>query len=112
MSFSSYLLFTFPGGYGTWSLAMTQPNRFAAIIPICGGGDYQRVSVLKNLPIWNFHGELDDIVLIEESLSLIKTLDSSLCKSTIYPDLRHDSWTNTYNNPEIYRWLLEQTKNP
>ncbi len=91
---------------------MTQPNRFAAIIPICGGGDYQRVSVLKNLPIWNFHGELDDIVLIEESLSLIKALDSSLCKSTIYPDLRHDSWTNTYNNPEIYRWLLEQTKNP
>ncbi len=112
LSFSSHLLFTFPGGYGTWSLAMAQPTRFAAIIPICGGGDCQRVSVLKNLPIWNFHGKLDDIVPVEESLSLIKTLDSPLCKSTVYPNLRHDSWTNTYNNPEIYRWLLEQTKHP
>ncbi len=98
------------GGYGTWSLAMEQPNRFAAIIPICGGGDQQKVSCLKHLPIWNFHGELDDIVPIEESLNLIKTLNSQLCKSTIYPHLKHDSWTETYNNKDIYIWLLQQTK--
>ena len=105
------LLIAFSGGYGTWSLAIAQPTRFAAIISICGGGDCQRVSVLKNLPIWNFHGKLDDVVPAEESLSLIKALDSPLCKSTVYQNMRHDSWTETYNNPEIFKWLLAQTKN-
>ncbi|CAF1307360.1 unnamed protein product [Rotaria sordida] len=100
------------GGYGTWSLAMDQPTRFAAIIPICGGGDCQRVSLLKHLPIWNFHGKLDNVIPVTASSSLIKALDSPLCKSTIYPNIKHDSWTETYNNPEIYKWLLEQTKNP
>jgi len=98
------------GGYGTWSLAMNQPNRFAAIIPICGGGDERKVSSLKHLPIWNFHGKLDSVIPVEESLKLIKSLNSQYCKSTIYPDLDHDSWTQTYNNKEIYIWLLQQTK--
>jgi len=98
------------GGYGTWSLAMDQPNRFAAIIPISGGGDQQKVSCLKHLPIWNFHGKLDDVVPVQESLQLIKSLNSQLCKSTIYPNLKHDCWTETYNNKDIYIWLLQQTK--
>jgi len=89
---------------------MHQPNRFAAIIPICGGGDERYVSSLKHLPIWNFHGKLDDVVPLEESLKLIKSLNSQYCKSTIYPDLKHDSWTRTYNNKDIYIWLLQQTK--
>ncbi|CAF1233601.1 unnamed protein product [Adineta steineri] len=98
------------GGYGCWSLAMAQPNRFAAIIPICGGGDEKQVTCLKHLPIWNFHGKLDDVVPVEESTNLIKTLNSELCKSTIYPNLEHDSWTETYNNKDIYTWLLQHTK--
>jgi predicted peptidase len=89
---------------------MEQPNRFAAILPICGGGDEEKVSYLKNVPIWNFHGKIDDVVPVEESLNLINRLNSELCKSTIYPNLEHDSWTETYNNKEIYTWLLEQTK--
>ncbi|UJR24689.1 hypothetical protein I4U23_006062 [Adineta vaga] len=98
------------GGYGTWSLAMEQPNLFAAIIPICGGGDEKKVSCLKTLPIWNFHGQLDDVIPVDRSHSLIKNLNSDLCQSTIYPDLEHDSWTRTYNNKDIYLWLLQQTK--
>jgi len=109
--FNFYLSFAFLGGYGTWAFAMAQPSRFAAIIPICGGGDVQRVSVLKDLPIWNFHGKLDDVIPVEASLSLIKILNSPLVKSTVYPNLKHDSWTETYNNPEIFKWLLQQTKN-
>jgi predicted peptidase len=100
------------GGYGTWSLAMAQPNRFAAIIPICGGGDEHKVSCLKHLPIWNFHGQLDDVIPVEESIKLIHALNSELCRSTIYPDLEHDSWTPTYYNKDIYIWLLKHTKQP
>ncbi|CAF0962955.1 unnamed protein product [Adineta ricciae] len=98
------------GGYGAWDLAMEQPKIFAAIMPICGGGDESKVSCLKHLPIWNFHGQLDDVVLVDESTRLIESLNSDLCRSIIYPDLKHDSWTRTYNNKDIYLWLLQQTR--
>ena len=55
------------GGYGTWALAARRPELFAAAVPICGGGDPATVNVLKNLPIWVFHGGLDKVVLPEES---------------------------------------------
>ena len=102
----------FLGGYGTWSLALAAPDLFAAIIPICGGGDVQRVACLRHLPIWNFHGELDDVIPVERSLVLVKALDSPLCKLTVYPHLKHDSWTETYSNKEIFIWLLQQKKSP
>lgn len=89
---------------------MDDPHKFAGIIPICGGGDQRKVLSLKDLPIWNFHGKLDDIIPVEESIKLIKTLNSQYCKSTIYPNLKHDSWTETYYNKDIYIWLLQQTK--
>ena len=89
---------------------MAIPNRLAAIIPICGGGDERRVACLKHLPIWNFHGERDDVIPIAQSLKLIKALDSPLCQSTIYPHLKHDCWTETYNNKEVFVWLLQKTK--
>lgn len=98
------------GGYGTWALALEEPQRFAAIIPICGGGDRRRVSALKSLPIWNFHGALDEVIPMAASIELVTALNSDLCKSTIYPDLKHDSWTRAYNNKQIYIWLLQQTR--
>ncbi|CAF0922396.1 unnamed protein product [Didymodactylos carnosus] len=101
------------GGYGAWSLAMSSPHRFAAILPVCGGGDCSLVKCLSHLPIWVFHGKLDDVVPVEESEQLVKRLEreeQGKCQLTIYPTLKHDSWTDTYNNLEIYCWLLKQTK--
>ena len=98
------------GGFGTWKLAMAYPDQFAAIAPICGGGDTSAVSVLKNTPVWAFHGKQDKVVPIERSESLVKALKDcgGNVRFTVYPDVGHDSWTDTYNNPEFYRWLLAQ----
>jgi predicted peptidase len=102
------------GGYGTWDLAMVFPDRFAAIVPICGGSTYpEAVGVLKNLPIWAFHGSEDDIVPVEESKDLVdalKALDGNV-RFTIYRDTGHDSWTQTYENADIYKWMLQQKRN-
>jgi predicted esterase len=101
------------GGYGTWNLAMAAPDRFAAIAPICGGGDGSNVCTIRNVPVWVFHGAKDDVVPISESevlVSELKKLESDVT-FTIYPELGHDSWTPAYKNPELYKWMLAHKKN-
>lgn len=97
------------GGYGTWLLAATFPDKFAAIAPICGGGDPADAGRLKDLPVWVFHGAKDDAVPIqrsEEMVDALKEAGSKSVKFTVYPEAGHDSWTDTYNDPELYHWLL------
>ena len=99
------------GGYGTWSLAMEYPHRFAAIAPVCGGGNVRTVCKLKDMPIWVFHGAKDNVVPIAESQKLVDALKKcgNDVKFTIYPEANHDSWTETYKNPELYKWLLSHS---
>ena len=109
------------GGYGTWSYAMRNPGRFAAIVPICGGGEpgivrrmaRQKKAELTNLAVWVFHGAKDPAVPLEESEAMVAALKkagSTELQFTIYPEAMHDSWTETYANPELYAWLLKQER--
>lgn len=101
------------GGFGTWALAQAAPERFAAIAPICGGGNIERLCIMRDVPVWAFHGANDTNVPPEESERLVNKLkeyDSDV-KFTLYPYAGHDSWTETYNNPELYKWLLSKSKN-
>lgn len=101
------------GGYMTWHMASQQPNRFAAVLPICGGflpllGYPERVCQMKNVPTWAFHGALDSVVNVSETVVLVETLKAYGGKPqlTIYHDANHDSWSATYADPTIYKWLL------
>lgn len=103
------------GGFGTWHLAEAYPKLFAALIPICGGtedniGFPERINILKDIPIWAFHGAKDYTVPIEKSQELVDVLEkhNGNIKFTVYPEGTHNVWTRTYNNKEIYEWLLEQ----
>jgi predicted peptidase len=98
------------GGYGTWAWAIDSPDKFAAIAPVCGGGRAFMVSRIKDLPVWAFHGLKDDVVPVYESEKMVNALKkiSEKAKLTVYPEADHDSWTLTYSNPELYKWLLEQ----
>jgi predicted peptidase len=100
------------GGFGSWELGTAHPERFAAIAPICGGGNPSRASRLKGVPVWAFHGGKDNVVPIARTEAMIKALKDAGCepKFTIYPEAGHDSWTETYNNPELYKWFLEQKR--
>ncbi|MFB0552840.1 MAG: prolyl oligopeptidase family serine peptidase [Phycisphaerae bacterium] len=100
------------GGFGTWSLASEYPERFAAIAPICGGGNRIMALRLEDMPVWVFHGAKDQAVPLEESEEMVKALRSrgGNVKFTIYPDAGHDSWTETYNNKKLYDWFLEHRK--
>ncbi|MBT3202410.1 MAG: DUF1080 domain-containing protein [Phycisphaerales bacterium] len=101
------------GGYGTWSWAAMEPQRFAAAIPICGGGRAKNAEKLLKLPIWAFHGDNDKVVPLARTqvmIDAIKKAKGANVKLTVYPGVGHNSWTQTYNNPEIYKWLLSHSR--
>ena len=100
------------GGFGCWSLAAHRPERFAAVVPICGGGEPGSAKRLVSLPIWVFHGAKDEAVKLERSEKMVEALkkEGGSPKFTVYPDAGHDSWTETYDNPALYEWLLQQKR--
>lgn len=102
------------GGYAVWALCQRRPARYAAAIPVCGGGDARYAAGLRHLPLWVFHGARDEVVPLkrsQEMVDLIKAAGGSP-RFTIYPEAGHDSWTETYANPEIYHWLLAHSRRP
>jgi predicted peptidase len=102
------------GGYGAWHLGAKHPDRFAAVVPVCGGGLASRgfpdkVCALKDVPVWAFHGSDDDIVPLSESVRLVERLRGcgGKVELTVYPGVGHDSWTRTFANPRVFEWMLE-----
>jgi predicted peptidase len=87
---------------------------FAAAAPICGGGESVLAEVrLAKMPLWVFHGAKDDVVPLSKSEEMVKAVEKSGNKNvkfTVYPQAGHDSWTETYNNPQLYAWFLNYEK--
>lgn len=101
------------GGYGTWDLAMRMPEKFAAVAPICGGGDERGAAKLVRLPIWAWHGEADNDVPVERSRAMIDAIKNAGGdpKYTELKGVGHDSWTPAYDNPNgVLPWLFSQNR--
>ena len=100
------------GGFGTWHLLGVAPDRFAAAVPICGGGDPQVAPKAKHVPVWAFHGAKDRVVPLKRSEEMVQAWwrAGGKARLTVYPHAGHDSWTKTYANPDVYRWLLQHRK--
>ena len=100
------------GGYGTWALATEFPGRFAAIAPVCGGGDPAEVERLIHISVWAFHGDKDNIVPYTESQRMVSALQALGADARLmtYPECGHDAWTDTYANPDLYTWLFSHKR--
>ena len=96
------------GGTGTWMLAMADPERFAAIAPICGSGIYWYGEALKNVPIMVYHGDCDEIVPIQNSIEMIKSVNrhGGNARINVLYGVGHDAWESAYSGEELYNWLL------
>lgn len=100
------------GGFGTWDLAVRNPDRFAAIAPICGAGKPFLAGQLKNVPAWVFHGDSDPVVPVQNSDEMVEALKrvNADVTYTRYRGVGHDSWTATYDNPKLYTWFLSHKR--
>lgn len=130
----TYLTGMSMGGYGTWELGLMQPQRFAALVPVCaalkappgerpallvdqvaGEADpYSAVITrLRNVPIWMFHGADDDVVPPDDARQLerVARAENANVRYTEYPDTNHNAWDPTYQNPAMWQWLWRQHRN-
>lgn len=100
------------GGFGTWGLAAYAPDRIAAAVPICGGGETLNARQIAKVPVWAFHGAKDPVVPIKRSEEMVEAVEKAGgdIKFTVYPEAVHDSWTETYANDQIYSWMLQHYK--
>ncbi len=128
------------GGYGTWYLITQYPERFAAAVPMSGGGNVSLVSKIIDLPVWTFHGQIDPLVPASSSQDLMTAFEqlgctviythchsgdcSGLSDSAVlyyiqnhaqllyteYPNEGHDIWNKSYNNPMLFQWVFEKSR--
>jgi predicted peptidase len=105
------------GAYGSWHLMTEYPERFAAAALICGAPPWHlemasRAARVKDLPLWFFHGDADDVVHISGSRAMVDAVHAAggTPQFTVYPGVDHDSWTETYANPALYEWFLSKVR--
>jgi len=100
------------GGFGTWDMICRYPEKFAAAIPICGGGDENQVSKIKDIPVWAFHGKKDKIVKVSRSRNMINAIknEGGNPKYTEYENTAHNAWDKAFQEPGLLEWLFIQKK--
>jgi predicted peptidase len=100
------------GGRGSWDVAAAHPERFAAVVPICGPGDPGSAGRLKGLPVWTFCGDADrdeTVLNLREMVGKLRA-DGDSARLTEYRGVGHNSWDRAYNNPELIDWMLAKVR--
>jgi predicted peptidase len=109
------------GGYGSWYLASTYPEKFAAMVSVSGSGfrteylpDEETLCKLETVPVWGIHGVLDQISMFEANKMVMAALDA-VCdgevKWTQYENLGHGgTYDRAYRDPALYSWMLEHSR--
>lgn len=104
------------GGYGTFELATRFPDWFAAVAPVCGGGDEQSADRLVGVPLSIWHGDQDDAVPVERSramMAALKAMDGAgLAGYRELASVGHDAWTTAYGDAGCLKWMFAQCRDP
>ncbi|WP_343531851.1 phospholipase [Pedobacter sp.] len=100
------------GGMGTFEILRRKPNTFAAAFAICGGDNVQNAKKYKHVPLWIFHGGLDDVVTPQFSYGVYRELRKlgNMPKFTVYLKANHNSWDSAFAEPGLLPWLLSHKK--
>jgi poly(3-hydroxybutyrate) depolymerase len=112
-----YLTGISAGGNGTWSIGVRHPDRFAALIPVMGYFGWptsvpENICDLKDVPVRAFHGARDELIPLEAEQKLVDALQAcgGEVQMTVYQDIGHDVSMEQVFTPELYQWLLNQSR--
>ncbi len=129
----TYLTGISMGGYGAWDLALDEPERFAALVPVCGGlrpsaslrkfgpaavalrsatMHARAAATLAHIPTWVFHGDADPIIPVEESREMVEAMRGAGAnvQYTEYPGVGHNSWDPAYAEAGLWEWMFAQRR--
>ena len=100
------------GGSGTWNFAAAEPDRWAAIVPICGFSNPDKAEKIKDIPCWVFHGDADPRIPVTESRQMVLALKKAggKPKYTEIPNAKHACWDQAYATPALWTWLASQKR--
>ena len=99
------------GGFGVWDLLARHGERFAAGVPVCGGGDPEKAEALSEIPIWAYHGEKDPVVPFEGTKEMYESVSRFGKDRMIFtpiPDGEHAIWDQAFRSTEMIEWLFAQ----
>jgi len=108
-----YVMGASMGGYGAWNFAIRYPDLIAAAVPICGACDPSMANTLKNVPVWAFHGDQDNIVPpsgSKDMIKAIKKIGGTRARITIYEGVKHGSYQIAWRQEELIDWMFSQRK--
>ena len=100
------------GGFGTWEMGISYPELFSAMAPICGGGMSWSCNRLKDIPIWAFHGDMDNVVPLKNSVEMVDAVNKAggSAKLTILHNVGHNSWEEAYTSSNVVEWLISKSR--
>src|SRR5262249_15838444 len=100
------------GGAGSWSIAAANPERFAAVVPVCGFGRVENAQILKALPVWAFIGDADSTKSVLNTRAMVEAIRAAggHARETEYRGVGHNSWDRAYNDPALIGWMLAHSK--
>ena len=105
-----YLGGTSLGAFGTYDLVIHYPDYFAAVFPLCGQANVALYPVkAASVPIWIFHGAIDNVIDIWPDRAMIKALQQAGAKNAKYtelPGLKHDIEERVFAEPGLFSWLF------
>jgi predicted peptidase len=89
---------------------MASPDRFAAVVPVCGRGDEANAKVLKGVPVWAFVGDADSNATVLNTRAMIEALRAAgaTARETEYRGVGHNSWDRAYNDAALFAWMLDK----
>ncbi|MBS0201974.1 MAG: dienelactone hydrolase family protein [Planctomycetes bacterium] len=102
------------GGYGAWSLAMSEPARWSAVVPLAGGGDVSKVAAAKDVPVWAFHGSDDRLVKAADGRKIVEALQAAGGTATFteLPGVGHYLCDNVFGSDAVFKWMLDPRNSP
>lgn len=100
------------GAFGTFELLAKRPELFAAGVTVAGGAPPKNAGKLKDIPIWAFHGDADDIVKVDSTRNIVEAIKklNGKIKYTEIPGGDHGIARQVYGNKELHDWLFEQKR--
>ena len=101
------------GGMGTYDIIASMPGDFQSAVAICGGAHPALAEQMDlSKPVWAFHGDEDLVVPLSASQQIVDAINAAggKAKLTVYSGVAHNSWDDTFAEPELLPWLFAQLK--